>query len=170
MLELAVRVRPPLGGEVFLELRLQRVQVRLALGLLRDDGVRQPPAGEGVHALPHLVRVELARLEVRRGDAGLLDEPALHLHDLGDVPLRHLQALGHDLLGGRRATLLLDPLPRALGRLALDHQDVDAALVIDPSRHDHVERGEIQLLVGRVHLPLPADQPDPDRTDGPVER
>ena len=43
-----------------------------------------------------------------------------------------------------------EQLPGVVGRLALDHQDVDLAGVVSTPGHDHVERGLLDLLEGRV--------------------
>ena len=48
--------------------------------------------------------------------------------------------------------------PGDLGGLALDHEDVDAALVVLAAGHDHVERGLVELLVAWGRPPLAADQ------------
>jgi hypothetical protein len=74
------------------------------------------------------------------------------------------------LANGGHGGALLDPVPRALRGFALDHEDVDGPFVVHPARHHHVEGGQVKLLIGRVDLPLPADQAQPDRADRAVER
>ena len=81
-----------------------------------------------------------------------------------------LEPLGHDLLGRNRAAAFAHALPGALRRLSLDHQDVDLSLVVHPPCHHDVERREVELLVGRVDLPLAAHEPEPDRAHRAVER
>src|SRR5439155_27138320 len=75
---------------------------------------------------------------------------------------------GHDLLGGGGAALG-EVLPRVLGGLALDHQDVHGAAVVDPPRYHDVERGQLELLIGRVDLPVAADERHPDGGHRAVE-
>src|SRR5437764_18499 len=84
--------------------------------------------------------------------------------------LGDLEPLGDDLLRWRGPTASArDPLPRALRRLAFDHEHVHLALVVLAAGHDDVERRELELLIRRVHLPRAADEADTHRPDGPVE-
>ena len=61
-------------------------------------------------------------------------------------------------------------LQRVVGRLGLDHEDVDLALVVLAPGHDHVERRQVEVLVGGVDLPLAVQQADARRGDRAVER
>ena len=111
------------------------------------------------------------RLEVGRLDADRCEELLLELDDLGDDFLRPLDALGDDLLGRCRGALpSREERPGVVGRLALDHQDVDPALIVLGAGHDDVERRLVELLERRVHGPLAADQAEAYSADRTVER
>ena len=155
--------------EELLEFGLQRRQVGLAHSLLRHHGTGDAGPRELLHRGEDLVTVGGARRPLARGHADLGDELPLEVDDLSDLLLRDLQALGHDLLGGRE-TATVEPFPRPLRGFPLDHEDVDLALVVLPPGNDDVERCEIELLVGRVDVPLAPDEAETNRRHGPVER
>ena len=166
---LGVRLLTPGLEEVLLELVLHGVQPGLALQLRRDQRGSDPVAGELLHGPADVLVDEAGGLERPPGSSGLGQELLLEVEHLRERFLGRLQALGHDLLGGLGGAVL-DELPGLVRGLALDHQHVDAAGVVAPSRHHHVEGGQVELLVGRVDLPLPADQAHPDGADRALER
>ena len=60
--------------------------------------------------------------------------------------------------------------PGVVGRLALDHQDVDHARLVPAAGDDDVERRLLGLLERGVHDPLAVDQGHADGADRTVER
>ena len=167
-------------GEGLLPQHLRQVRLGLVLEG-RHVGLALFPVGhergqdlvlrEGLERLPEIVLVQRVRLEVRRLHADRREELLLELDDLGDDFLRPLEALGDDLLGGRGGALTgREERPGHVGRLALDHQDVDPALVVLRAGHDDVEGRLVELLERGVHGPLSADQAEADGADRTVER
>ena len=157
-----------LGGRVLLGLRLQRVELGLALGLVGHDRLGEPVLREARNDVVEVVPEEGARFPRLLGHSGGVDERLLEVDLLLDRTLGGLETLGDDLLGrGGRAGR--EQLPGVVGRLALDHQDVDLAGVVSTPGHDHVERGLLDLLEGRVRDPLSVDQTHADRADRTVE-
>src|SRR5919198_1085901 len=116
--------------QVGLDLILQRVEGGFALDLVGHDRTLEPGAGERVDRLEGLVRVEGAGRPRALGHPDGVHELELEVDHLVDRRAGGLEALGHDLLGRRGDVAAgLEERPRVVRRLALDHQDVDRALV-----------------------------------------
>ena len=100
----------------------------------------------------HVVPVLRERRELADRLGGERGELRLHLAEVADRTLRELEALGDDVFGRRRMAGL-DEVPRAFGRLGLDHDDVDLTGFVEPAGDDEIERALLHLLEGRVHDP-----------------
>ena len=161
----------PSREEVGLQLVLDLVDRLVPVPLLRHQGGLDPALGEVRHGLVGLLGEQDLRLERLRRGLRLRQEVELEVDHLADGSLGGLETLGHALLGrGHRGAAPGEQAPRVVGGLALDHQQVDAAGLVPPTGHDHVERGHVQVLVRRVDAPLPTDQAQPDGAHRAVER
>ena len=154
---------------MLLRLGLQRVELRLALGLVGHDGLAEAVLGERAHRVVHVVAEERLGLPRLLRDADGVHELLLELDHLGDRDLGGLEALGDRLLG-RGGGAVGEQRPRVVGRLALDHQDVDHARLVAAAGDDDVERRLLGLLERGVHDPLAVDQGHADGADRTVER
>ena len=146
--------------------------------LLAGDGQRLGElvgdrGGDGLEDVVLVVHEDRELRRGRRGEAGLDrrgGEDPLRFAQRGDERLGGLEALGDGLLvGGDRAGVLGvgEQLERLRGGLGLDHHDRDVAVLEHPAGDDHVERGLLELGVGRERDPLALDQRDPDAADRP---
>ena len=158
-----------LRGQVLLGLGLEGVELGLTLGLVRHDGLAQAVLGEGGDDLVDVVAEQRVGLPGLLGDADGVHELLLEVEDLADRGLGGLEPEGHVLLrgGGRPGG---QQLPRVVGGLALDHQDVDLPAVVAAAGDHDVERGLLDLLERGVDDPLPVDQAHAHGGDGAVER
>ncbi len=92
----------------------------------------------------------------------------LEVDELGDVLLGLLQAAGHGgLVAGGRA--LGDEAQRVLGGAGLDHDEVDAAVLVAASDHHQIEHGIAEMLVRGHGDPLAVDEPHADSAERPLE-
>ena len=148
---------------------LSALERLLARDLVGQDRRRQPVLREAGHQLVQVLAEQRRGHERPGRDVDLLEELELHLDDLGDRALGGLEALRDDALG-RGGGALREQRPGVVGRLPLDHQDVDLAGVVAAAGDDHVERGLLGLLERGVHDPLVVDQGHAHRSDGTVER
>src|SRR4029079_14140155 len=99
--------------------------------------------------------VERARLERTRLDVYLSEELVMGVDHLADRPLCLPETPRDDLLGRLgRALGRAEQLPGVVGRLALDHQDVDLTSVVAAPGDDDVERRLLDVLERRVDDPL----------------
>ena len=177
LLERGGDLRRALGGgllaprllQVGLELLLEGGQAVLPLVLAGNERFTHAVAGEGLDLAIGLRGIERLRLERLLLDLHPGEELELRVDRLPDRALGGLEALGNDLLVGRRRAFL-DEAERRVGRLALDHQDVDRSRLVAAPRDHDVERRVLELLVGRVDDPLAVDVAHADGADRAVER
>jgi hypothetical protein len=120
-----------------------------------NERLAHPVAGEGLDLAVGLLGVERLRLERL-----LLDLHAwrgTRAAQSIDSPIARFAASRPSVtISSVAPARLLDQVERRVGRLALDHQDVDRSRVVAaPGDHD-VERRVLELLVGRLttHSPL----------------
>ena len=119
----------------------------------------------------HLVDVVLVVKEARelRGLLrGLLGDLYLRCAQHTDERLGSLEALSHDLFGGRLRALR-DEVEGIVGGLSLDHHDGDV-IAHHTTGNDHVEHGALHVGVAGEAHPLTVDERHTDATDGAGER
>ena len=140
-----------LGGRVLLRLGLERVELGLALGLVGHDRLGEPVLREARDDVVEVVAEERTRLPrpARLTPAASMNACWKSICSsiarlAASRPSATISSVGARRAAGR------EQLPGVVGRLALDHQDVDLAGVVAAAGHDHVERGLLDLLERRV--------------------
>ena len=169
--ELLVALGPGVvAGQRLLHARLDVVELRLTLGLVRDrQRFTELRFRQRTHPFEEILAVLGERRELSRRLRRDLCELVLELAQLADPLLRFFQALRDDLFG-RRLVAGLDQEPRVVGRFRFNHDDADVAVGVQAAGHGKVERALLDLLVCRERNPTPVLVPEPQTGDGPLER
>ena len=157
-------------GEGLTNLVAELVDSQLPLGLARDgQGLREIGSDLVLDRGVDVVGVVEEQRELANGLGRVGCETLLRLAQAGDERLCRFETLGDNLLGGG-GPAAADQVPGARGGLSLDHHDRNVAVGQDPTGHDHVEHGVLELRVQGERHPLVLDQREPHGADGPAER